>query len=506
MILRHGDYLYCLGGEDETGAMLSSVRAVRLDTEGRPQGAWFEVAALPGPVSNGMAFSLGHFVYVLGGITPDGELKDSILYAYANPGNGSLGFGDGQAWSAHGLPLPEGRARAAWAIHDGRLFLAGGLTPGGPSREILHAGISRDGYPGNWYRSREALPTPSIGAAAVVLLDDASGIARLIVAGGEQDDQPLAVGLSLAIGSYGYLSDPQPFLLPAPRYRPVLTTDGDGLLLAGGLGPTGSTGSSFHYLDGLWQDLDADGPALAGPGHARAGGCLLALPPDTGAQTLVTIDPSLHPEAPQVLPGSGIVPAGSYLRIQTEPGTVIRYRSSTDGPVDDVGSGDGIWQPGLRLQASIHFAFRAFHPDGRASPLVRRSYLVRSTGMFIHTERIYPQPASLAEPQLLVPGWYFFHLDKPSGLVLSWMDQAVEDAGTSGGTGSPGSSIISVFEPDLCTPVPDSPDGRALIDLASSASPARLVLSAGSYYIHIQSQEADAAAAVQLTLALDGDD
>jgi hypothetical protein len=344
-----------------------------------------------------------------------------------------------------------------------------------------------------------------------VLIDEAADSATLFIAGGEGPEGLLAQCLTLRIGSWGLLGEYGNFYLPVPLSQAVLVPGRTGLVLAGGCtavadpGPANraqrvsnmnsgrSAGQAANpaafmlYGNSTWTAMDGsliqDTPlaSLAGPGHALVAGRLLALAPDG---TVRSVDGNLDPEAPQVLPGSGIVPARTYVRVRPEPGTVLRYRISNTGPVADVGPEDPVWQPPYQLQSTVDIAFRAFAPDGRSSPLVRRSYQVRSMGMFLHTEFLPVRSPADAQLRALVPGWYYFRLIEPAELTLRW-----ELPQKDGAVLAP--AHISVFEPDLCTPVPDADGALAVLGLDATASPVRLWLPAGTFYLQVQAPATD---------------
>jgi hypothetical protein len=200
--------------------------------------------------------------------------------------------------------------------------------------------------------------------------------------------------------------------------------------------------------------------------------------------------------------------------VRREPGTVLRYRLSSDDPVVDVGPDDPVWQPGYRLQSSVHFGFRAFSLDGKASSLERRSYQIRTMGMFLQTELLPVRTAEEADLRVLPPGWYYFKVTEPSSLTLVWDDPAILDFPTVVGQVDGDSSdtfavlpvLISVFEPDLCTPVPDAEGVRVVQGLDPSVSPVRLWLPAGTFYLQVQAPESDPAhPGILAALVRDGD-
>jgi len=165
MLVRGGSWLYRLGGWDDSLLYSPTVSKALVGEEGQAEG-WQESAFLPGGLRHGSAFSAGNFVYVLGGSDDDGPV-DTIWYTYIHP-DGSLGFGADDHWESNSRPLPEGRSSAAWAVHDGWIFLVGGVVGAGATSggavstgatdSIIRARIYQDGQVGQWYASIEALP------------------------------------------------------------------------------------------------------------------------------------------------------------------------------------------------------------------------------------------------------------------------------------------------------------------------------------------------------------
>lgn len=485
MLVRHGGYLYILGGLDDDGAPKAEVAAAPINAEGEVEGSWFNASPLPVPIAFGMSFATANYIYVLGGITAGGALSDRIYYAYVQPEGGALGFGEEGQWDTNLRNLPYGLARAALAIDDGHLYLAGGETPDGKSDAILYARLYRDGFVGYWYPAGCTLPGPRAGSGATIEYRD--GDLRLVVAGGEKDDQPLDEVSLFSLKEHGILSDPEILDLPAALANPVVLFDADTVLVAGGYGTTGASSAIYSLAGGGWNTEQESITAL-GPSCGRAGGRLHYLeysqaePPEDGKVLIPgEKDLSLSPEAPGVLPGSGLVQNRSYVRLRAEPGTVVRYATAPEGErITDVTAADPEWPPAepYRILENQEMAFRVFGLGGRTSPLIRRSYRVRSTGFFVDTKRLTVKSEMPDTHDLLAPGWYFFVMEE-SGTITVFF----EDADTSVYPGVSTRVRISVFEPDLFTPVPQAVIGKRVMDLGSSASPVTVWLNAGTYYI-----------------------
>jgi len=268
MLVRNGSWLYRLGGWDDSVLSSATVSKVLVGEEGQAEG-WQESASLPGGLRHGTAFSAGNFVYVLGGSDDSGPV-DTIYYTYIHP-DGSLGFGADNHWEENIRPLPEGRSSAASIVHDGWIFLVGGVTApgaagvgatsGGATNSIIRARIYQDGQVGQWYTSIETLPEALWGGSAAEL----GG--RLYVAGGA-DAQGVRVGMvSFAFEANGALSDRrvEPDL-PIALQKPILLADRDDLILAGGFSGESWSSMVYRYHDGIWMDTllesAAEGPSF----------------------------------------------------------------------------------------------------------------------------------------------------------------------------------------------------------------------------------------------------
>ena len=165
MLLRHGSWLYRAGGVDEANSTSPSVKYASLG-EGGILGAWQRTAPLPKGIRHGAAFAAGNLVYVIGGQSDSGISPD-IFYTFINP-DGELGYGTDRHWERNARALPEPRTGAAWALHDGWIFLIGGKTSAGTTDSIIRARIWQDGQIGQWYGSRQTLTGARWGAATAM--------------------------------------------------------------------------------------------------------------------------------------------------------------------------------------------------------------------------------------------------------------------------------------------------------------------------------------------------
>ena len=141
---------------------------------------------------------------------------------------------------------PFSRLERAVAAHDGRIWLAGGLTPLGGALtdvEIL------DPATGEW-SDGPSLPT-GIHHAALVSDGD-----RLLLLGGylgASFEQPTEIVLVLEDGADAWIEGPA---LPEARAAGAAAWDGERVVYAGGVAPGGDFSTDVSALvDGAWQRL-----------------------------------------------------------------------------------------------------------------------------------------------------------------------------------------------------------------------------------------------------------
>ncbi len=154
---------------------------------------------------------------------------------------GSTDASQAAAASWETLPdAPFARLEMAVAAHDGRIWLAGGLSPLG---EALTDVDVYDPATGEW-SDGPPLPTPLHHAAMV------SDGERLVLLGGyigSDFNLPTDVVLVLADDSWEAVAP-----LPEARAAGAAAWDGDRLVYAGGLGPAGIAADVYALADGSW--------------------------------------------------------------------------------------------------------------------------------------------------------------------------------------------------------------------------------------------------------------
>ncbi len=151
-----GDTLYLFGGARED--------SVRRDALAFRNGQWnrIETAALPAPRMYSVAAALGSRIYLSGGIAESGKYEsasnDFMVWDTAHPENG---------WRL--LPPLPGKPRFTHAMtaNQGRVYVFGGATAGGPDVQNLQDAYVFDPSTNEWTRLPD-LPMPRRAWAAVV--------------------------------------------------------------------------------------------------------------------------------------------------------------------------------------------------------------------------------------------------------------------------------------------------------------------------------------------------
>jgi len=230
-----GDRIYLLGGFAPDGATVATVEVYDTAAD-----AWSRGPDLPVAVNHAMAATLGGAVHVAGGYGGDRAPSRQVVRL------------EGDRWRQL-APLPEGRAAGGLVALDGRLYLVGGVGPGGLAADTLVYDPTAD----RW-SAEPGLPTrrEHLGAAA------AGG--RVVVVGGRVGG--LTGNLDVA-EAYDPAARRWARLPPMPTARGGLaaTATADGLVVAVG-GEAAATFPEAEALDprtGRWRSL----PPLPTPRH-----------------------------------------------------------------------------------------------------------------------------------------------------------------------------------------------------------------------------------------------
>ncbi len=493
-LLRYGSKLYVLGGKDASGTLLSTVRSATVLANGSAD-AFTDDTSLPEGVAFAPAIGAGTYLYLLGGESGAGP-SSTIYYALIRDA-GKVGFGGSREWLPNNKPLPEARSRSTAILHDGWIYLIGGTTPSGTTDTIIRAHImqgTQEGQLGTWYPISEKLVHPVCFASAEVLDD------RLYVAGGLAGTQALSDVVSYKIDDYGWLSGRRTEAsLPEPLCNAILIADGDDLIMAGGYSSHGASSKVYRFHGGKWAletslIIDADGPS-----SGRAAGSLWYLPRQFVNQSSVSIrfpmqfpDLYLAPEAPEAIPGSGLVPLGISLSILSEPTVTVKY--SLDGGAETETS------PLIFSTSTVTIVtIRSYSATGTSPLLERRfrakqgSFLALTSGdVAISQDSTSLVAFAMQEPSNdpRYPSGYEpvssillrLKVAESGYYLLSWSDASTDSAYSA-------HIKLSLFESyDLCAEVPDI-NGALLSEIATTSSPRQLYLQAGTYYFSIEDTE-----------------
>ena len=152
------DFLYVAGGNTYAN-LLSDVWRARLLDDGA-LGDWESATPLPGPRGGHSVAVTDRSVVVIAGQLPDRSNTPSVLVASIGP-DGRLG-----AWQP-GVPLPAGRFHHSSAVHNGWIYVTGGLEPRTSVANVHGAKLGPAGEPLAWV-DLTPLPTPRSHHASFV--------------------------------------------------------------------------------------------------------------------------------------------------------------------------------------------------------------------------------------------------------------------------------------------------------------------------------------------------
>jgi hypothetical protein len=149
-----------------------------LSNTGTVGGTWQGVSTVPLPVTvahhamaeadptNSMVALGKAYVYVIGGQTLPTDVSgtNAIYMASVDPTSGAVG-----TWTQLTNPLPQALMGASATVHNGYLYVVGGLnSSGAPVNTAYSAPVNADGTIGTWTTSTNSLPTARAFGAMVV--------------------------------------------------------------------------------------------------------------------------------------------------------------------------------------------------------------------------------------------------------------------------------------------------------------------------------------------------
>ena len=173
-LVRHGDFLYAIGGRDSGSSDASGrdeVEVARFDADG-DLGPFTVTTKLVNPAADAAAFQIlaptvtagaGHLFVIGGQTTPSGgSMTDLVIAAKIDEATGELG-----PWKA--LPkLPAPMNGAAAVVAGERVLLFGGNLGEVASDAVLALSIAQNGSFGTEWKKVGSLPGPRAGLAALV--------------------------------------------------------------------------------------------------------------------------------------------------------------------------------------------------------------------------------------------------------------------------------------------------------------------------------------------------
>jgi len=203
----------------EKAALHSTSEAESYDPKAKK---WEKLPALPEPRSSHDVVVIGDTLYVVGGWKLDGEGTSGTWYETGLSLDLSA---DKPEWKS--FPQPFKRRALTAAVHDGKVYVLGGLTASGPPEKKVDV---YDPKTGKWSAGLEYPGSPRAGfsPAACVLngrlyLNTADGAVLQLTENGDAWNE---------VGK-----------VPTPRIVQRLVPWGDGLLVVGGAGEQGNVGA-----------------------------------------------------------------------------------------------------------------------------------------------------------------------------------------------------------------------------------------------------------------------
>ena len=151
----YNNYLYILGGRDDSTAAVSTVTYAPISSTGTI-GAWSNADLPAGAARNafGAAISNG-YIYVAGGDNGSGTKKSDVYYSLINT-DGSLaeptaGCGSGNPWCLNANSFTTARSNLSLVAYNGRLYVIGGNDGTNTLKDVQFANqSSSDGSIGTW--------------------------------------------------------------------------------------------------------------------------------------------------------------------------------------------------------------------------------------------------------------------------------------------------------------------------------------------------------------------
>lgn len=489
MLLSHGNYLYFIGGMLEDGSVSSKTYVASIDQASRGDLQWTETTVMPSGRAHGAAVAVGDMLYVIGGSDGTNPMP-TIYYTAISSTDGTLGFGTtSRFWETNPDPLPFGLSHMSHILHDGRVFLIGGMKGNGASDAIIHARIWQKGMIGMWYEGNRKLPSSRVRTGSALWFED-DDIPYLIVAGGiDASGTVLDEAVGFPIGMYGKLgAATQMAKIPKALDSPILVPTVSGLLIGGGFDRDAHASNTAYRFDSLgdsWTVIDDEIPAQ-GPSFGRGDRNLWYLSQEQGEpEGIASFGPEGYcPAVPVIGPGSGTVQNNTTVTYKSEAGTKIMFSKET-----------GIWSDITSLEKITEdqtISFKASSlVDTVDSPVIVRDYRVQSLGFLVHisgnmglmdpdddlriihmTDDINHADAT-GRNSIRVK----FQLYQPTDIVISWKDASSAEPGL-----FTASVTLSLFEEDLLAAAIHH-TGDPILELSGmGAQPVEATLPRGTYY------------------------
>ena len=213
-------YVYVIGGAGgRDGRPLDTVERAWIKPDGSLDEWVLEENRLTTPRFGAATIVSGGYVYAIGGYA-ENPLR-TVERARINP-DGSLG-----RWEPVGY-IPKASYMLATVKHREHIYLIGGRTAEGASKDVFFTELEGDGSLKDWHTT-EPLNTPRYGASAVVVAD------RIYVGGGTATDQTYTIEATHTGDDHSITGWKKVLELPVKAGDALITAHNDVIYLIGGV-------------------------------------------------------------------------------------------------------------------------------------------------------------------------------------------------------------------------------------------------------------------------------
>lgn len=483
-IAQYGDYIYKIGGLDENGQFSNLIfRAKIIINDSQIEiSQWEKDLTMPIAAANAAVIAIGDYLYVIGGENDTGTLS-SIYFTKINE-DGSLGTGYNKYWSKQSISLPYPLSHMSVEYNDGRVFLIGGKNNTKIFDTIIHAriqiGMSRQ--IGNWSISNKKL-SKSLYDTSSLIVDD-----TLYVAAGINSNSISKKIYSYKINDFGKLSDYNILIndIPKALIKPIFVNNKNNLIIGGGFLKDGSINDIWYNHNTIfWTYLDKNYKCKS-PIYAQVNKNIIAL---NNEDELKICDLNLSLKTPKIYPGSGIIRSDTEILVNENSFNDLLYIKNPNENIDfNNNSSIFPFETGITLSENSNYIF-ANKKDSNITQTKIIDYYMQDLGMFLFiNDRLTIDSSSIDLRTFTLDddnAWYKLVLYKPKDLFIKIEDSSDNLQYTS-------SISYAFFQNDYCSFILDEeevPIEKNYINYSSNDE-WHVKLYPGTYYLNIKNNNA----------------